>query len=55
MPNLQNFLEHSDQADLLHGGLQGLRWKLDVCALGKKSNPVVQDLLVMDLELCLLA
>ena len=29
MPNLQSFLEHSDQADLLHRGLQGLRWTLD--------------------------
>ena len=53
MPNLKNFLEHSDQADLLHRGLQGLRWKLDACALWKKSIPVAQDLLVMDLELCL--
>ena len=51
MPNLQNFLEDSDQADLLHRGLQGLRWKLDACALWKKSIPVAQDLLVMDLEL----
>ena len=51
MPNLQNFLEHSDQADLLHRGLQGLRWKLDACALWKKSIPVAQDLSVMDLEL----
>ena len=32
-PNLQNFLEDSDQADLLHRGRQGLRWKLDACAL----------------------
>ena len=33
MPNLQNFLEHSDPADLLHRGLQGLCWKLGACAL----------------------
>ena len=26
-------MEDSDQADLLHRGLQGLRWKLDACAL----------------------
>ena len=51
MPNLQNFLEHPDQADLLHRGLQGLRWKLDACSLWKKSIPVAQDPLVMDLEL----
>ena len=38
-------------ADLLHRGLQGLRWKLDACALWKKVIPVAQDLLVMDLEL----
>ena len=53
MPNLQNFLGDSDQADLLHRGLQGLCWKLDACALWKKSIPVAQDLLVTDLELCL--
>ena len=41
-------MEDSDQADLLH---RGLRWKLDACALWKKSIPVAQDLLVMDLEL----
>lgn len=51
MPNLQNFLENSDQATLLHRGLQGLRWKLDACAFVKESIPVAQDLLVMDLEL----
>ena len=54
MPNLQNFLEHSDLADLLHKGLQGLCWKLNACvraALWKKSIPVGQDLSVMDLEL----
>ena len=51
MPNLQNFLEHSDKAVLLHRGLQGLHWKLDACALWKKSIPVGQDLSVMDLEL----
>ena len=51
MLNLQNFLEHSDQADLLLRGLQGLRWKLEACALWKKFIPVAQDLLVMDLEL----
>ena len=51
MPNLQSFLEDSDQADLLHRGLQGLRWKLDACSLWKKSIPVAQDPLVMDLEL----
>ena len=45
MPNLQNFLEHSDQADLLHSGLQGLRWKSDACALLKKTISVAQDLL----------
>ena len=55
MPNLQSFLEDFDQADLLHRGLQGLRWKLNTCALWKKSIPVRQDLLVMDLELRLLA
>ena len=49
MPNLQNFLGDLDQADLLHRGLQGLRWKLDACALRKKSIPVAQDLLVRDL------
>ena len=27
-----NFLGHLDQADLQHRGLQGFRWKLDVCA-----------------------
>ena len=51
MPNLQNFLEHSDLADLLHRGLQGLYCKLNACALWRKSIPVVQDILVMDLEL----
>ena len=40
----ENYLEHSDQADFLHRGLQGLRWKLDACALRKKSIPVAQDL-----------
>ena len=45
MTNLQNFLEHSDQADFLQRRLQGLRWKLDNCALWKKSIPVAQDLL----------
>ena len=33
MLNLQNFLEDSDQADLLHRGIQRIRWKLDACAL----------------------
>ena len=33
MPSLQNVLEDSDQADLLHRGLQGFRWKLNACAL----------------------
>ena len=33
MPNLQDFLEYSDQADLLHRGLQSLSWKLDAGAL----------------------
>ena len=46
MTNLQNFLDHSDQADFLHRGLQGLRWKLDAWALWKKSIPVAQDLLL---------
>ena len=43
----------SDQADLLRTGLQGLRWKFNACALLKKSIPVEQDLLVMDLDLSL--
>ena len=44
MPNLQTFLEHSDQADLLNRGLQGIRWKNDACALWKKLNPAALDL-----------
>ena len=51
MPNLQNVLEHSDPADLLHRGLQGLCWKLGTCALWRKSIPVAQNLSVIDLEL----
>ena len=53
MPNLQDFLEYSDQANLLHRGLQGLSWKLDAGALGKiqLSIPVARNLSVMDLEL----
>ena len=50
MPNLQKNLEDSNQADLLHRGLQGFRWKSDACALWRKSIPVAQDLLVMDLR-----
>ena len=46
--NLQNFLERSDQADLLHKGLQGLRRKLHAGALLKKSIPITQNLSVMD-------
>ena len=29
----KTLLQDSDQADLLHRGLEGLRWKLDACAL----------------------
>ena len=37
MPNLQNFLEHSDQADLLHRGLQGL--EIGRLCFVKEINP----------------
>ena len=53
MPNLQDFQQYSDQADLLHRELQGLSWKLDAGALRSfsLSIPVARDLSVMDLEL----
>ena len=39
MPNLQNFLEDSDQADLLHRGLQGLRFEIGRLCFVKEINP----------------
>ena len=44
MQYLQDFMEYPDQVDWLHRELQGPRWKLDACALWKKSIPVAQDL-----------
>ena len=56
MSTLQDFLEYSEQADLLHRGLQGLSWKSDGGALRKiYATPVLRDLSVMELKLCLSA